>query len=78
MRVALFLTCVNDTLYPDTGRAVVKLLKAGRSAAGSSRRISPPRDEVSQSRPARSLWISLIGPVGRPSLALKKVKRPSR
>jgi L-lactate dehydrogenase complex protein LldE len=26
MRVALFLTCVNDTLYPDTGRAVVKLL----------------------------------------------------
>ncbi|MFE2943036.1 (Fe-S)-binding protein [Streptomyces sp. NPDC059255] len=26
MRVALFLTCVNDTLYPDTGRAMVKLL----------------------------------------------------
>ncbi|MET7926460.1 (Fe-S)-binding protein [Streptomyces sp. NPDC005349] len=26
MRVALFLTCVNDTLYPDTGRAVVNLL----------------------------------------------------
>jgi L-lactate dehydrogenase complex protein LldE len=26
MRVALFLTCVTDTLYPDTGRAVVKLL----------------------------------------------------
>ncbi|MGW2554386.1 (Fe-S)-binding protein [Streptomyces sp. NPDC001635] len=26
MRVALFLTCVNDTLYPNTGRAVVKLL----------------------------------------------------
>jgi len=26
MRVALFLTCVNDTLFPDTGRAVVKLL----------------------------------------------------
>ncbi|MGW3988056.1 (Fe-S)-binding protein [Streptomyces sp. NPDC004830] len=26
MRVALFLTCVNDTLCPDTGRAVVKLL----------------------------------------------------
>ncbi|MEE1927159.1 (Fe-S)-binding protein [Streptomyces sp. TRM 70351] len=26
MRVALFLTCVNDTLYPDTGRAVVRLL----------------------------------------------------
>lgn len=26
MRVALFLTCVNDTLYPETGRAVVKLL----------------------------------------------------
>ncbi|MFH9980143.1 (Fe-S)-binding protein [Streptomyces sp. NPDC017179] len=26
MRVALFLTCVNDTLYPDTGRATVKLL----------------------------------------------------
>jgi L-lactate dehydrogenase complex protein LldE len=26
MRVALFLTCVNDTLYPDTGRAVVSLL----------------------------------------------------
>ncbi|GAA1374727.1 (Fe-S)-binding protein [Streptomyces beijiangensis] len=27
MRVALFLTCVNDALYPDTGRAVVKLLE---------------------------------------------------
>ncbi|MEW2523665.1 (Fe-S)-binding protein [Streptomyces sp. NPDC047071] len=26
MRVALFLTCVNDTLYPRTGRATVKLL----------------------------------------------------
>ena len=26
MRVALFLTCVNDTLYPDTGRAVISLL----------------------------------------------------
>ncbi|MBC7269473.1 MAG: (Fe-S)-binding protein [Streptomyces sp.] len=26
MRVALFMTCINDTLYPDTGRAVVKLL----------------------------------------------------
>ncbi|MFJ3492223.1 (Fe-S)-binding protein [Streptomyces sp. NPDC086091] len=26
MRVALFLTCVNDTLYPDTGRAVARLL----------------------------------------------------
>ncbi|BBC91955.1 (Fe-S)-binding protein [Streptomyces griseofuscus] len=26
MRVALFLTCVNDTLYPETGKAVVKLL----------------------------------------------------
>ena len=26
MRVALFLTCLNDTLYPDTGKAVVKLL----------------------------------------------------
>ncbi|MBN0042705.1 (Fe-S)-binding protein [Streptomyces actuosus] len=26
MRVALFLTCVNDTLYPDTGRAVLQLL----------------------------------------------------
>ncbi|MEV0095784.1 (Fe-S)-binding protein [Streptomyces sp. NPDC050738] len=26
MRVALFLTCVNDALYPDTGRAVVTLL----------------------------------------------------
>ncbi|GAA2371978.1 (Fe-S)-binding protein [Streptomyces carpaticus] len=27
MRVALFLTCVNDTLYPATGRAVVTLLE---------------------------------------------------
>ncbi|MGX2992905.1 (Fe-S)-binding protein [Streptomyces sp. JNUCC 64] len=26
MRVALFLTCVNDTFFPDTGRAVVTLL----------------------------------------------------
>ncbi|MCU4749978.1 MULTISPECIES: (Fe-S)-binding protein [Streptomyces] len=27
MRVALFVTCVNDTLYPQTGRAVVTLLE---------------------------------------------------
>ncbi|MQS06863.1 (Fe-S)-binding protein [Streptomyces alkaliphilus] len=27
MRVGLFITCVNDTLYPDTGRAVVTLLE---------------------------------------------------
>ncbi|MFG2300481.1 (Fe-S)-binding protein [Actinacidiphila glaucinigra] len=27
MRVALFVTCVNDTLYPDTGKAVVTLLE---------------------------------------------------
>ncbi|SHL47426.1 (Fe-S)-binding protein [Actinacidiphila paucisporea] len=27
MRVALFVTCVNDVLYPDTGRAVVTLLE---------------------------------------------------
>jgi L-lactate dehydrogenase complex protein LldE len=27
MRVALFLTCVNDTLYPRTGQAVVRLLE---------------------------------------------------
>jgi L-lactate dehydrogenase complex protein LldE len=27
VRVALFLTCVNDTLYPGTGRAVVRLLR---------------------------------------------------
>ncbi|MCG5216327.1 (Fe-S)-binding protein [Streptosporangium sp. KLBMP 9127] len=27
MRVALFITCVNDTLFPGTGRAVVSLLR---------------------------------------------------
>lgn len=27
MRVALFITCFNDTLFPDTGRAVVRLLE---------------------------------------------------
>ena len=27
MRVALFVTCVNDTLYPETGKAVVRLLE---------------------------------------------------
>ena len=27
MRVALFVTCVNDTLFPKTGRAVVRLLE---------------------------------------------------
>ncbi|MEV2275369.1 (Fe-S)-binding protein [Nocardiopsis sp. NPDC049922] len=27
MRIALFVTCVNDTLFPDTGRAVVRLLE---------------------------------------------------
>jgi L-lactate dehydrogenase complex protein LldE len=27
MRVALFLTCVNDTLFPETGKAVVRLLE---------------------------------------------------
>src|SRR5208337_4060846 len=27
MRASLFITCYNDTLYPETGRAVVKLLE---------------------------------------------------
>src|SRR5215210_7457818 len=27
MRVALFITCFNDTLFPQTGRAVVELLE---------------------------------------------------
>src|SRR4051812_24742363 len=27
MRVALFITCFNDTLFPGTGRAVVRLLE---------------------------------------------------
>jgi L-lactate dehydrogenase complex protein LldE len=27
MRVALFLTCVNDTLFPETGKAVLRLLE---------------------------------------------------
>ncbi|RFS82615.1 (Fe-S)-binding protein [Actinomadura spongiicola] len=27
MRVALFLTCVNDTLFPETGKATVRLLR---------------------------------------------------
>ncbi|CAM3902792.1 (Fe-S)-binding protein [Nocardiopsis rhodophaea] len=27
MRIALFVTCLNDTLFPDTGRAVVRLLE---------------------------------------------------
>src|SRR5689334_24191769 len=27
MRVALFITCVNDTLFPETGRATVTLLE---------------------------------------------------
>ncbi len=27
MRIGLFLTCVNDTMYPDTGKAVVSLLE---------------------------------------------------
>ncbi|WP_067804042.1 (Fe-S)-binding protein [Actinomadura formosensis] len=27
MKVALFLTCVNDTMYPGTGKAVVRLLR---------------------------------------------------
>ncbi|MFC3995868.1 (Fe-S)-binding protein [Nocardiopsis sediminis] len=27
MRIALFITCVNDTLFPGTGRAVVRLLE---------------------------------------------------
>ena len=27
MRIALFITCFNDTMFPDTGKAVVKLLE---------------------------------------------------
>ena len=27
MRIALFVTCFNDALYPGTGRAVVRLLE---------------------------------------------------
>ncbi|MBU3866299.1 (Fe-S)-binding protein [Streptomyces sp. 4503] len=34
MRVALFITCVNDTLYPQTGQAVVTLLERLGVAVG--------------------------------------------
>src|SRR5919201_107514 len=27
MRISLFITCFNDTLFPDTGRATVRLLE---------------------------------------------------
>ena len=27
MRIALFITCVNDLMFPDTGKAVVRLLE---------------------------------------------------
>ena len=27
MRIALFITCLTDTLFPDTGQAVVRLLE---------------------------------------------------
>ena len=27
MRVALMVTCVNDAMFPDTGKAVVRLLR---------------------------------------------------
>jgi len=27
MRVALFITCYNDVLFPDVGRAIVRLLR---------------------------------------------------
>ena len=27
MRVALLVTCINDAMYPDTGKAVVTLLR---------------------------------------------------
>ena len=27
MKVALMVTCINDTLFPDTGKAVVRLLR---------------------------------------------------
>ena len=27
MRVALFITCFNDTLFPETGKAVVRILE---------------------------------------------------
>jgi len=34
MKVALFVTCVNDTLFPDTGRAAVELLEGAGCEVG--------------------------------------------
>ena len=30
MRIGLFVTCLTDTLFPDTGKAVVTVLEPGR------------------------------------------------
>jgi L-lactate dehydrogenase complex protein LldE len=60
MRASLFITCYNDTLFPETGRAVVKLLEKlgveldfhpSKPAAG---RCTPIRDfEARLSRQAK-------------------------
>jgi L-lactate dehydrogenase complex protein LldE len=55
MRIALFVTCVNDLMFPDTGRAVVRLLErlghdvefpAGQTCCGQMHANSGYRDEA--------------------------------
>ena len=57
MRIALFITCVNDTLFPDTGRAVVRLLERlghevvfpeGQTCCGQMHYNTGYRDEATQ------------------------------
>jgi L-lactate dehydrogenase complex protein LldE len=55
MRITLFVTCVNDLMFPDTGRAVVRLLErlghdvefpAGQTCCGQMHANSGYRDQA--------------------------------
>ena len=49
MQASLFITCYNDTLYPETGRAVVRLLeRLGVSLEFRAARELPLRDRCAR------------------------------
>ncbi len=57
-RVSLFITCFNDTMFPQTGRAVVTLLErlGSRSISRSSRRAAARCTSTPATRRRRSRW----------------------
>ena len=58
MRIGLFVTCLTDTLFPDTGKAVVALLERLGHQGGVEPVVGRP---VADNRPRAGLTCGCVG-----------------